>query len=351
MNRRNRSRAQPSRKASRVLLFGLLCLAAVVVAGGYTLLTAFGSQSTARRALADPSAAPEAIAVVRQQPHLVFLQTDGDAYRRVGLIPLGALDGPPYLTALQCQRVHFAAGQGLCLGQDYQGGAFTFDADFQPRYSIQTAGIASRARVSPDGRHGSMTVFVTGHSYADGGFSTQTTLVDMASGVTLGDLEQFAIWRHGARFQAPDFNFWGVTFAHDSNRFYATLGSGGKTYLIEGDVAAREARVLRENVECPSLSPDDSRLVFKKRMESSGPGPVAWRLHLLDLATLAETPLPETRSVDDQVEWLDNDHIVYSLPDEGPPSTIRPDLWMLRVDGNEPPHLVRLRTFSPASVH
>src|SRR5207244_621595 len=128
--------------------------------------------------------------------------------------------------------------------------------------------------------------------------STQTTLIDMASGATLGDLEQFSIWRDGARFQAPDFNFWGVTFARDSNRFYATLGSGGRTYLIEGDLTAREATVLRENVECPSLSPDDSRLVFKKRVERSGPGPVVWRLHLLDLATMVETPLVETHSVD-----------------------------------------------------
>ena len=49
---------------------------------------------------------------------------------------------------------------------------------------------------------------------------------------------------------AVDVNFWGVTFARDSDRFYATMATGGKTYLIEGSVsrphgegAARERRV------------------------------------------------------------------------------------------------------------
>ena len=48
--------------------------------------------------------------------------------------------------------------------------------------------------------------------------------------------------------------------------------------------SVKEARVLRENVECPSLSPDNTRIVFKKRM-TDGPGGVTWRLHVLDLAT------------------------------------------------------------------
>ena len=60
----------------------------------------------------------------------------------------------------------------------------------EPRSSARTCGCAtrsastgmpSRARVSPDGRYGAVTLFVTGHAYADRGtFSTQTTLIDMA---------------------------------------------------------------------------------------------------------------------------------------------------------------------------
>jgi hypothetical protein len=300
-----------------------------------------------------------AIAALRSQPHLVFVDSDngGTAYSRIAVAPLsaiGAPDRPRYLTAQQCQRVYVAAGQGLCLGQNTGGGllaahgAYTFDDHFRPRHTLQQSGIPSRVRLSPDGRYGAMTVFVTGHSYAEGGFSTQTTIVDTASGSVLGELEQFTVWRDGARFQSPDFNFWGVTFARDGNRFYATLGTGGRTYLVEGNLTERQMRVLRENVECPSLSPDNRRLVFKKRM-GSAPA-VTWQLHLLDLATLADVPLAETRSVDDQVEWLDDAHILYALPDEGPPATIATNIWLLPVDGSGPPQLFLRNALSPAVV-
>ncbi|HEY3083619.1 MAG TPA: TolB-like translocation protein [Chloroflexota bacterium] len=278
----------------------------------------------------------------------MFLESQGDAFRRVALAPLGGIDGRRVLTSLQCQRVHFAAGRGLCLGRNQLGGAFVFDDTLQPGQELPISGIPSRARVSPDGRYGSMTVFVTGHSYSDGNFSTQTTLVDMAGGKLLGDLERFEVVRDGAKFEAKDFNFWGVTFAQDSNRFYATLGTGGHYYLVEGDVAARRLTVLRDGVECPSLSLDGTRIAFKKREASGGSGPIQWRLYVLDLATMAETPLAETRSVDDQVEWWDNQHLVYFLPDEGPPSTIRPDLWVLPTDGAGQAHRVGTAAFSPA---
>src|SRR4051812_43445825 len=120
-------------------------------------------------------------------------------------------------------------------------------------------------------------------------------------------MEDFAVWRDGTRFQSADFNFWGVTFARDSDRFYATLGSGRKTYLIEGDVPTRQARVLRENVECPSLSPDNTRIAFKKQVGSGGRS--QWRLYVLDLATMSEIPLAEVSDVDDQVEWLDDGQV------------------------------------------
>src|SRR5206468_3521914 len=104
-------------------------------------------------------------------------------------------------------------------------------------------------------------------------------------------------------------NFWGVTFARDGKRFYASMGAGGETYLLAGDLVARTLRVLRENVECPSLSPDGKRIVFKKRRERG-----SWRLHVIDVTTLTEAPLQaEMRSIDDQVDWLDDGHIVYAF--------------------------------------
>lgn len=240
-----------------------------------------------------------------------------------------------------------AADRGLCLSADrgvittYQ--ASILDAQLRPTRSFPLPGIPSRTRVSPDGRLGALTVFVSGHSYAAFGFSTETRIVDLTSGESLGNLEELAVWKGGRRFQAVDFNFWGVTFAGDGNRFYATLGAGDERYLVTGDAARREMRVLRANVECPSLSPDNRRLVYKKRL--SGFGPVRWRLHALDLETMDETPLAETRSVDDQVEWLDDHRVLYALPEEQPSAAT--NVWVAPADGSADPQLLIRGAASP----
>jgi Tol biopolymer transport system component len=189
--------------------------------------------------------------------------------------------------------------------------------------------------VSPDGRYGAATTFVTGHSYLDDGFSTITALIDMDSGKVVAELEGFDVTRDGRKFKAIDFNFWGVTFTRDGRRFYATLSSAGKMYLVEGDVRTRRARVIHQGVECPSLSPDETRIAYKKRQGRE------WRLHVLDLATGRETALAETRSVDDQVEWLDNARILYGL---------QGDVWAVRADGRGRPRIYIRDALSPAVV-
>ena len=159
-----------------------------------------------------------------------------------------------------------------------------------------------------------MTLFVTGHAYDPGSFSTQTTIIDLATGSKIADLEHFTVLRGNRQVTAVDVNFWGVTFARDSDRFYATLATGGKTYLIRGSVRERLARVIHENVECPSLSPDGTRIAYKKR---TGSRTAPWRLTVLDLATMRETPLSEERSVDDQAEWLDDGRVLYAVDGVG----------------------------------
>ena len=103
-----------------------------------------------------------------------------------------------------------------------------------------------------------------------------------------------------------DFN-WGVTFdPTNTNRFFATLGTQGHTCLVEGNLAARRANVLRDGVECPSVSPDGTRIAFKMKTADNGDAELpTWRPALLDLTTLKDHLLAETRSVDDQIEWLD----------------------------------------------
>jgi len=55
--------------------------------------------------------------------------------------------------------------------------------------------------VSPDGRRAAATPFSNGHSYAERGFATTTTVFDLESGtVAVPNLERFSVqrgrWRH-----------------------------------------------------------------------------------------------------------------------------------------------------------
>jgi hypothetical protein len=281
----------------------------------------------------------------------------GETYGRVGMAYLDAADDQRYVTPLQCDRVHFAAGRGLCL-QAKRGVVTTyqaqlFDGEFRVLQTVPLGGIPSRARLSADGRLAAMTVFVSGHSYAGSDFSTRTSVMDATDGrMLIEDLEAMTVLREEVPFKATDFNLWGVTFSRDSNRFYATLATGGKFYLIEGDVAARRVRVIHEGVECPSLSPDNTRVAFKRRVSAGdGLGRFVWRLYVLELATRIETPLVgETRNVDDQVEWLDNEHIVYALPDDARRSSAATNSWILPANGTGAPQLLMSMAFSPAVV-
>ncbi len=214
-------------------------------------------------------------------------------------------------------------------------------------------GLPSRVRVSPDGRYGAVTTFVTGDSYAAvGTFSTRTDIIDMGTGTVLFDLDKLAVTRNGQPFEATDFNFWGVTFSRDGRHFYATLGTGGQTYLIEGDLTTRRASVIASNVACPSLSPNGQEIAFKAQLPGTA---VKWRLSVLDLATRKVHALAETRSVDDQVEWLNNTTIIYGVLRDKAIASLNPfsaatpsiangaplvtDTWSVAANGSGTPHL------------
>jgi hypothetical protein len=197
-----------------------------------------------------------------------------------------------------------------------------------------------------------MTVFVNGHTYASTTFITRTSIVDTRTGqMAVDDMEGFEVLLDGQAIRATDFNFWGVTFTHDPNRFYATLGTGGKLYLVEGDIAARRVKVIREDVECPSLSPDDTRIAHKRRVVTGSFGRFTWHIYVLDLATGKDTELPgETRNVDDQVEWLDTHNVIYGLNAETQQSTAATNVWRIPADGSGAPTMLMPLAFSPAVV-
>ncbi len=265
----------------------------------------------------------------------------------VEISPLDALEDRK-ATSLHCERIYFAAGKGICLTREIklfsaQTIATLVDARFQPLSSVRLDGIPSRARISPDGRYGAFTVFVSGHSYADTSLSTATLLLDMKTGSTLANLESFKVFRDGDRIESPDFNYWGVTFLHDSNAFYATLRTGGVNYLVRGDIGARSVRILYKGVECPSVSPDETRIAFKKMVS-----PGSWRLTVLNLSTFQETALAEIRSVDDQAEWLDDNHVLYGMvPAKTPPFM---NILVVAADGSGDAQVFAPGAGSPAVV-
>ena len=338
------------RDTSRPWIVAAACLVTALAIG---VGIATFRQSRAKAPAATPRAntpGKPVLAAVPSRPLLMFISlTPDDSFKRVVLAPLDAPDGARFVTTLQCDRVYYAGTRGLCLtaAADSKGAASyvarVFDDHFTPLQTMTLTGAPSRTRLSPDGRRAAFTVFDEGHSYADGVFSTRTTIVDTMAGSAIGELESWTVTRDGAPFKNKDFNFWGVTFAPDGNTFYATLRTQGSAFLIEGDVDARQAKVLMQGAECPSLSPDRTRIAFKKRLGGSQGW---WQLSILDLSTRAVRALSgDTESVDDQVEWLDDHNLIYFRPNAD--GNI---LWRLPVDTGGPPQPFVREGFSPAVV-
>jgi len=303
----------------RITAFWLFVIACAAGTMGYVRLRT-GSTVAApapEMLLSNPLEATVAarLAEVRTAPHVLFLSTRAASLGQIGVAPVASPASQTLFQSEVCERAYFGRSNGICLvlnRTSMQPRAFVYflNPQFQTVSQLALAGLPIRARISPDERYAATTVFVTGENYASEDFTTRTTIYDLGTRTAIVDLERFTVERNGAPFRQTDFNFWGVTFRADGNRFLATLGTGGRRLLVEGDLQRRHFRVIAEDVECPSLSPDQHTIVFK-RQKARGAG---WQLWGMDLASGQSWPVTEDgRQVDDQVEWLDESHVIYGM--------------------------------------
>jgi hypothetical protein len=331
----------------RVILFAVLATVSTLVAAVAVAVAVVGAQrdeAASKRAIA--AARPSVSRVMSgREPYVLFRTVDRghtSTYGRMTIAPLGP--GGPGVRSLagpSCSRIAFAAGRGLCL--DVGGPSMEviqLDDRLEEVRRTELPGIPSRARISPEGRWGGVTAFVVGHAYTSPGeFSTAATILDLERGTVVGNLEDdFKVTRNGRTVTARDRNYWGLTFAGDGDTFYATLATDGRTWLIRGSIRRRTAVTIHENVECPSLSPDGTRIGYKKAVAHD---PSVWRFAVLDLATGRETLLAETRSVDDQLEWVDDDQLAYAVDER---------TWIVDADGGGAPREWLRAADSPAVV-
>ena len=190
----------------RIRAFLGVVVLVVIGVGGYAWYTA-GRRTPpdiATVAAGDPSpAAPGRLDQMPAAPFVFIRSLVADAtHGQVAAAPLTAPEGPRFFTPLTCERVFFAAGRGVCLKLGVEGirttyTAEVFDGAFQVVGRVPLTGVPSRVRVSPDGRRAGITVFEEGHSYAENGFSTRTTLIETSTAAVITDLESFAVTRDG----------------------------------------------------------------------------------------------------------------------------------------------------------
>ncbi|KGN41241.1 PD40 domain-containing protein [Knoellia aerolata] len=330
---------------ARLVTFAVVVVMAMGGAVGYVLMAARGESTAALAPSPGTSASP---GFPPPGDFIAFRRTAVDAgYGTVGTVPVADPAAAPAGSDLSCERLHLSRTGGVCLQVDRAAvttaRVLLLRGDLSVRHSLSTPGIPSRARVSPDGRWAATTTFVVGHSYAQGGFSTQTEIYDMESGDSLGNVETFAVSRRGRPYSAPDVNVWGVTFAGDGTSFYATVMTGGTKYLARGDIGTRSLVMLDVPAECPSLSPDGRLLAYK-----SATGPTTWEVRVRALADGSEAVVDAPRSVDDQIEWLDDDHVVFGLAPPG--GGARADVWVAPADGSAPAEVLIPAAWSPAVV-
>ncbi|MGH1526678.1 hypothetical protein ACRAWC_22810 [Leifsonia sp. L25] len=202
-------------------------IAAAVLASASGCSSASGGGATPPPAAATATTAPAPNAgwTLPSGPRVVFRNTRaGDGFGKVASVPLNSPGGERRVSPVACERVYATRAALSCMSRtstDPVGYSETLhdgDGTEGPRWSLP--GAPSRTRLSADSKLAAWTAFVDGESYANVKFATQTVLTDV-HGTYYGPLDAFTFLLDAKPYSAQDLNFWGVTFAHDDNTFYA----------------------------------------------------------------------------------------------------------------------------------
>ena len=334
------------RKRTRLILLGVVVALCVGVGVAYIGISRSSGASSGEHLVdaatlgpgADPIRTTRASSIGSDELLFVSMIPDRTA-GSVAVAPLSDPAGTRALSDLRCERVAYAGGRGLCLnrvgGEEAESEVEVFDSKFDVEREFELAGLPSRARVSANGRYGALTMFEPAEENTNESFATKTKIIDLESGEEAVDLEQLPVTKDGKPFSTGDLHFSSVTFAGDSDHFYASLGSGSSGHLLEGSIRDRALEVIADRADSPSLSPDGTRVAFRRVVGAEG----NWRLFVLDLATMKAKRLAGNEPIDDQAEWLDDDHVMYGNDNK---------LWVVAADGSGKPEKLLSFAVSPA---
>lgn len=259
-----------------------------------------------------------------------------ESYGRVALLELRPA-AEPLVSSLSCLRLHYAGGRGLCATQRTRAGEIVnvvhlFDRALERRGEVVLDGIPTRLRVAPNGLFGAVTTYSEEETPEYERLATRTRIIDMQTGRQVADLRDFRLENSNLPAISGPRDFSSVAFERDGDRFFATLATDEERYLVAGSLREQRVTALRGGVANEALSPNGDRLAVKRLLPERG----FWQLAVIDLRTWTERDLRQgPRSVDDQVEWLDDDHVMYH--DVDGESTA---LWALPVDGINGPRVL-----------
>jgi hypothetical protein len=317
-------------------------LAALLTTGVVSLLALLYSRTS--QTTTDPSS--DAPAGVRP-PFVMFRTLAPEGHGRVAVLSLRRRDATRQVAALSCLRLHYAGGRGVCVLQDNVENpptyaAVVFDASFTPRARLSLPGVPTRVRVAPNGARAAITTYAEEERPDGERLATNSLIVDLENGKVLADLREFQL-DGGTLLPASGLeprDFSSVAFERDGDRFFATLTLSAQRFLVAGSVDERRLTVIRAGVASEALSPDGRRLAVKRLVGERG----FWQVGVLDLRDSSTRDLRQgPPSVDDQVDWWDDGHVLYHDVDGETTS-----IWILPVEGDAGPRVAVRDAYSAA---